>query len=241
VFRFPPQPHGHSLASFARQFRGDHRLLIPGYWLVCTSALLIGVAMAAFYAPVDDSMGAPHRILYIHLPAALNMFAGCAIVFASSVAFLWQRSLNWDDIAAAAAEVTVVLGGIVIGTGMLWAWLAWGTVWTWSPRLTLSLVIWLLYAGYLLLRRTIRDEQRRALACSLYALIAFLNVPLFYLSITVFSDVHPSDSRLNPEMRLTLAFWIVPVTMLCAGATCLRLTRPLTAAQGGRTAPANPR
>jgi heme exporter protein C len=100
---------------------------------------------------------------------------------------------------------------------MIWARSAWGHWWTWSPRLTFSFLLWLLYAVYLVLRPSIDSPERRALVCSVYAVVAFLDVPLVYLSVKLLPDIHPSSISLAPAMRHTLIFWFVPITLLCAG------------------------
>jgi heme exporter protein C len=189
-----------------------------GAFWVATAALTAGAfALTMVYTPVETTMGPAQKIFYLHLPAAMNTFFACFVVFVASVGYLWQRRLWWDDLAAAAGTVAALYCAVVLATGMIWARSAWGHWWTWSPRLTFSLVLFLLYAVYLLIRPAIEAPHRRAVVSAVYGLVAFLDVPLVYLSVRLMPDIHPSSIVLEPAMKLTLVAWMVPVTLLMAG------------------------
>jgi len=189
----------------------------PAYWAATWVLVLIGLALAAWYAPIEQTMGPVQKIFYFHLPVATLTFFACFMVFAASGAYLWQRSRVWDDLANASAEVSVLFCSVVLVTGMVWAREAWGYWWTWSPRLTFSLALWLLYVVYLVIRPSIESAQRRAVVCAVYGVIAFLDVPLVYFSTKMMVDIHPESIELTPEMHRTVMFWFVPVAMICAG------------------------
>lgn len=195
------------------------RYFVSLYWVASGASAIIALLVAGFYAPVDASMGLVQKIVYLHLPAVFNMFLGSAVVFGASIAYLWQRRPHWDAIAGAAAHVTAALASLVLVTGVIWARIAWGVWWTWSPRLTFSLLLWVVYTTLVLVRRVVRPEGRMALISAAFAVVAFANVPLFYLSITMLPDMHPADSRLLPAMRVTVLACLAPTTMLCAGLT----------------------
>jgi heme exporter protein C len=188
---------------------------------VTLAALAGAVAMAVWYAPVEATMGAVQKIFYVHLPSAINTFVACLVVFVASVGFLLKRESWWDDLGAAAGRVAVGLCTIVLVTGMAWAKTAWNTWWTWSPRLTFSLLLWLLYVVYLIIRTSIDSAQRRAVVAAVYGIVAFLDVPLVYLSARLLPDIHPASIGLAPEMKLTLLVWFVPVTLINAGLIAL--------------------
>ena len=196
----------------------------PGtiFWLVTLAFTILAVSMAWGYAPIEATMGPVQKIFYLHLPVAIFTFLSCMVVFIASVGYLWQRRLWWDDLANAAAKVAVLYCSIVLITGMIWGRSAWGQWWTWSPRLTFSLVLWLLYVVYLMIRPSIESSQRRAIVCAVYALAAFLDVPLVYLSVRLMPDIHPSSVTLAPQMKLTLLVWFVPVTLLTIGLIATR-------------------
>jgi heme exporter protein C len=178
-------------------------------------ALFIGdLCLLAFYTPTEHTMGPIQKIFYLHLPVAINTFLACLTVFAASLGYLWQRQGWWDDLAHAAARIAVQFCAVVLLTGMTWGRGAWGVWWTWSPRLTFSLVLFFLYAVYLILRSSIEGRERRAMICAVYGVIAFLDVPLVWLSARMMPDIHPGSIALEPAMRWTLLAWFIPVTLL---------------------------
>ena len=187
------------------------------YWVVTGVTLAAALAMAVWYAPVEATMGMVQKIFYVHLPSAINTFVACLVVFVASVGFLLKRESWWDDLAAGAAKVAVGLCTVVLLSGMVWAKAAWGTWWTWSPRLTFSLLLWLLYVVYLIVRTAVDSEQRRAVVAAVYGIVAFLDVPLVYLSARLLPDIHPASIGLAPEMKVTLLVWFVPVTLVNVG------------------------
>lgn len=198
-------------ASTAASWRG------PAFW--ATLAILFGavLAMSLWYAPIEKSMGPAQKIFYVHLPVALNTFVAAFVVFVASIGYLWQRQLWWDDLADAAGKITALFCAIVLLTGMTWARSAWDVWWTWSPRLTFSLVLLLLYVVYPMVRASIESPQRRAVVSAVYGVVAFLDVPLVYLSVKLMPDMHPSSITLEPAMKHTLLAWFVPVTLMMIG------------------------
>lgn len=212
------------------------KLLSIFFWLL-TAALFAGsMVMLLAFTPVEKTMGPVQKIFYLHLPVAINTFAAALVVFIASVGYLWQRRMWWDDLAAAAGKVTVLFCAIVLITGMIWGRSAWGVWWTWSPRLTFSLILFLLYVVYLMIRPSVESPQRRAAISAVYGIAAFIDVPLVYLSVKMMPDIHPSSIALEPAMKLTLAAWFVPVTLTMAGllAARFRLNRRLRALEGSR-------
>ncbi len=187
------------------------------FWIVTIVAFATTIAMLVFYTPVEQTMGPVQKIFYLHLPVAINAFVACFIVFIASVGYLWQRTMWWDDLAAAAGKVAAIYCSIVLLTGMIWGKSAWGFWWTWSPRLTFSLVLWLLYVIYVMIRPSIESPRRRALVSAVYGIAAFVDVPLVYLSTKLIEEVHPSSITLAPAMKWTLLAWFVPITLICFG------------------------
>jgi heme exporter protein C len=206
------------------------KTVVAAYWLVTLASFAFMVVLTFQWTPVELTMGPVQKIFYLHLPVAINTFLACLVTFIASVGYLWQRRQVWDDLALAAATIAVVLCSVVLLTGMTWARSAWGQWWTWSPRLTFSLALWLLYVVYLIIRPSIESQQRRALVSAVYGVVAFLDVPLVYLSARMIEEIHPSSIELASEMKLTLGLWFIPVTLLTAGliVTRFRLQRLLT-------------
>jgi heme exporter protein C len=206
-----------SAAAASRSVDGGSAWPARMFWTFTALAFVLALAMALWYAPVERTMGVPQKIFYAHLPVALNTFVAAFIVFVASIGYLWQRQLWWDDLADAAGKVTAILCAIVLLTGMTWARSAWNTWWTWSPRLTFSLILLLLYVVYPMVRSAIESPQRRAVVSAVYGVVAFLDVPLVYLSVKLMPDMHPTSIQLEPAMKHTLLVWFVPVTLMMAG------------------------
>lgn len=170
----------------------------------------IGLYMAFLYAPREKTMGDIQRIFYVHVPIAISSFVAYTVVFIASVTYLVKKSRKWDIVAHASAEVGTLFCTLMLITGAIWAKYAWGHWWVWSPRLTLSLVLWLIFVAYLMLRYYVEGENKRANLSAVVGIIGFVNVPFVYMSIRWWRDQHPEpvleggDSTLDPAMRLTL-------------------------------------
>lgn len=206
-----------------------------GYAYSGFTLLLLAVgSVMVINAPIDPVMGPIQKLLYLHLPVAANTFVAALVVCIASVGFVGGRRQFWDDLAHAAAAVTVTNGTVLLLTGACWAKVAWGVWWTWSPRLSFSLILWLLYAVYLVLRFRIRSPQRRAIVTAIYGIVAFLDVPLLYLSLKLLPDVHPTDSGLTPPMYPALWVWFAAITLLSSGTIVarFRLARAMPAESG---------
>jgi heme exporter protein C len=192
-------------------------------FVVFTLALL-GYAFyqAMVVAPTEATMGDVQRIFYYHLPHAWLAFLLFFANFLASIWYLIRRSRGADAMALASAEVGVVFCTVVLVTGPLWARPVWGIWWTWDARLTSTLVLWLIYVSYLVLRRFATGGQTPVLAAAL-AIFGFIDVPIVYLSIRYFRTQHPQPvigggegSGLDPRM------WMAVLWNL-AGFLCLAL------------------
>jgi len=196
--------------------------LVLGYWALVLILAAGATAMTFAWTPVEQTMGPVQKIFYIHLPVAICTFFAFMTCFVGSIGYLYTRKRLWDDLALAGAQVGVAYCTVVLLTGMFWGKAAWGVWWTWSPRLTFSLVLWLLYVVYLLIRPPIASPPRRALVASVYGLVAFLDVPLVYFSTKLMADIHPTSVSLEPSMQLTLLVWFVPVVLTAVGLVVAR-------------------
>lgn len=179
--------------------------------IVVTLALLsFGFYQGMYAAPTEQTMGDIQRIFYYHVPSAWTSFAFFFVNFIASIWYLITRKANADALALAAAEVGVVFCTIVLITGPLWAKPVWGIWWTWDARLTTTLVLWLIYVSYLILRRFSDSQQTPTLAAAL-AIFGFLDVPIVYMSIRWWRTQHPQPviggapgSGLDPSMKFAL-------------------------------------
>ncbi len=188
------------------------------FWVYWSSAVAtLVVALAAANAPIDPGAGAAQKIASVHVPLAINTCLACLVAFVANIGYIWQRGTAWDDLGAAAAQVAVLLCCVLLVTGMIWAHQAWNHWWTWSPLPTFSLILCLLYLAYVILHRIAGPSRRSEIACAVYGVIAFLDVPLVYLSVKLLPDRHPSELRMSAEMLNTLMVWGIPTTLICAG------------------------
>jgi heme exporter protein C len=193
-----------------------------GLYVLATLALLAwGFNQAIFIAPTDAMQGEVQRIFYYHVPHAMISFLFFAISLVGSILFLVRRRSNpqgaqsADALAVAAAEVGVLYCTIVLITGPIWARPVWGIWWTWDARLTTTLVLWLIYVSYLLLRRFVSGPQMQTLAAVL-SIFGALDVPIVYMSNRWWRTQHPSpifggdqNSGLDPAMKTAWVWNIV--------------------------------
>jgi heme exporter protein C len=182
--------------------------------------IAVGLYMALFYAPMERTMGDAQRIFYFHVPSAWIGFLAFFVVFVASILFLWKRERKWDALALSAAEIGVVFITLVLLTGPLWAKKAWGAFWVWDARLTTSLILWMIYIGYLMLRSAAENERRARFAAVL-AIIGFLDVPIIFVSVQIWRTQHPelliaSEGGLAPQMTQTLMVCLLSFTLLFA-------------------------
>jgi heme exporter protein C len=154
--------------------------------------MIAALYMALIEAPRENTMGDLQRIFYFHVPAAITGMTAFAINFVASLMVVIRKNRWWDNLALAAAEVGVMFFSIVLVTGPIWAKAAWYVWWTWSPRLTTSLILLLLYIAYLFIRKYIEDPERRAMVAAVFGILAFVDTPLVWFSIRWWRDNHPS-------------------------------------------------
>lgn len=183
--------------------------------LFSLALLSYGLYEALVAAPTEATMGNVQRIFYYHVPSAWTAFLLFFVNFLASVVYLIRRGPKSDALALAAAEVGVVFCTVVLVTGPLWARPVWGIWWTWDARLTTTLILWLIYVSYLVLRRYGSGGQTPLLAAAL-AVFGFIDVPIVYLSIRYFRTQHPQPviaggegSGIDPlMMKALLINWL---------------------------------
>lgn len=184
-------------------------------------AMMVSLYMVFLYAPREATMGDVQRIFYFHVPSAWVAFFAFFLVFVFSLVYLVRSNKRWDTLAAACAEIGVLFCTVVLITGPIWAKPVWGVWWTWDARLTLTLVLWLIYVAYLMLRHYMTDPERRATFAAVLGVIGFIDVPLVYFSIRWWRTQHPQpvmagggDSGLEAPMLATLLVCIATFTLL---------------------------
>ena len=180
--------------------------------------MTLAVSAVFFYAPEEKTMGIIQKIFYFHVSSAWVSFFAFLLTFIFSIMYLLKNKFIYDGIAFSSAEVGLVFCTIVLVTGPLWAKPVWGAYWTWDPRLTTTLVLWFIYSSYLLLRKFVDDDQKKATYSAILGIIGFIDVPLVYFSIKWFRTIHPNVFRsgggLEESMLYTLFFSLFAFTLL---------------------------
>ncbi len=166
-------------------------------------------------APYESTMGLVQKIFYFHVPSAMTMFMAAFVCGIASAVYLFGRKPQADRVALSAAELTVVFGIIVLISGPLWARKAWGVWWDWDARLTSTVVLWLIFQAYLLLRRYGGPGSDRLAAG--VAIFGMFNVPFVYWSVEFWRTLHPKTTvvpSLQPGMRGPFWFCVLAFLML---------------------------
>ena len=161
-------------------------------WLIVSSLMCAAGYAALFIAPDERTMHDAQRIFYFHVPSWVAMFLAFFVSVFGSISYLFTRKQRCDWLGVAGAEVGVVCCTLGLITGPLWGKPAWGIWWTWDARLTTTLVLWLLYISYLVLRSMVEETERRARICAVFGIFAFLDVPLVYVSNRFWRTQHPT-------------------------------------------------
>ena len=176
--------------------------------------LLAGLLAAAGYvvatAPLDATQGVIQKIIYVHVPCAISAYLGFLVTGIGGALYLWKNDERFDRVALSGAEVGVVFCSLTLASGPIWAKGTWGHWWAWDPRLSVTLLLWFIYAAYLLLRSFTEGSERTARFAAVYGLVGALAIPLNYYAIDLFggSAMHPENlerGSLGAGMRLPFA------------------------------------
>ena len=191
--------------------------------------MLLPLMLAAIYAtfvhaPTERIMGEVQRLFYFHMGSAVAAFVSFFLVFISGCLYLWKRDLVWDRLALSGVECGVLFTTIVLVTGPIWARPVWNT---WlplgDPRVMTTLVLWLIFLAYLLLRSSLADGDKKYRICAVYGIIGFLDVPIVFMSIRWWRTIHPVlissegislDGRMKTALFLALAACLALLAVL---------------------------
>jgi heme exporter protein C len=200
------------------------RLGAVARWLgpLAALAMLAMLYAAMLYAPTERTQGHAQRILYPHIGTALVMYLAYAVTFVGSLVYLWRRSERADLLARCSAEVGLLFTTIVLVTGAIWGKGIWGTWWSWDARLTSTLVLWFIYAGYLMLRAYGGDTARMARSAAVIAIVGVVDLPIIHLSVRWWRTLHPAPivvrerPALPPEMGYATVVALLAFLLLYA-------------------------
>ena len=192
------------------------RILAPLTGLV----MLVALYLVFLWVPTEQQMGIVQRIFYFHVASAWVAFMGFFTVAGASAVYLWKGSAAADRVAIASAEIGVLFCTFVLVTGPIWARPIWGVWWTWDPRLTMTVILWAIYVGYLILRAYGGEDEAVARYAAVLGIIGVLDIPVIRVSVRLLNAIHPSvinrpesqSSGLDPSMWKTL--WVSSAAML---------------------------
>lgn len=187
--------------------------------LALSTVLIVATIWAAFVrAPVEATMGIVQKIFYFHVPSAYAMYIGATACFLGSVAYLLKPTDARDAFAHAGADVAIVFGAIVLVTGPLWAAKSWGYFWTWDPRITTSMLSWLIYVAYNVLRSFSGDGPGERRFAAALGILGAATLPIIHYSVQKWGGQHPvvvgngGGGLKHPEMKLAFALGMIAFT-----------------------------
>jgi len=200
------------------------------YGLATLAALLLTRNIWKMLTGLPDEafQGAIFRIIFFHAPAAFTCFLCFLVSLIAGVMYLKSKELKWDSVAVSTIEVGLAFGAANLISGMIWARIIWGIWWTWDWRLTSMLICWLLYAGYLVLRRAVEEPTERARLSSVMSILSFSVVPFVFFSIKWFRTQHPQpvlygEGKMDTAYRVMLYSNWVPLLLLAFVLVAVRM------------------
>ena len=164
------------------------------FLLVSSGALFVGAAVLMIQSPPEEFMGHVQKIMYVHLPAVFLAYILFFVVFLSSWGYLWKRRESFDIHAFVSAEIATVYTFITLATGSIWGKPTWNTYWTWDAKLTITLILFLIFCGYLLVRRIVDSGEQQARLCAVLGILGFVSVPLNHMSVKWWRSIHQSST-----------------------------------------------
>lgn len=188
------------------------------------AVLIVGflalAALALFITPPEATQRDAFRLIYIHVPSAIvSLYIAFSITLVGSIMYLWKKSVFWDLMAEASAEIGVIFLGITLITGMLWGRPTWGTYWIWDPRLTSTAVSFVLYSGYLAVRRLDMDPTVRSKRAAILGIVSFANLIIVRYSVQWWDSLHQgqtfdvADTQMDGIMLFTFVFGVIVVNL----------------------------
>ena len=186
-------------------------------WL--SLALMVTALYLVFvYVPTEQTMGIVYKIFYLMVPMGWLSLLSFLIVFVGSILYLVKRESKWDILAHSSAEAGIIFTTLALLTGAIWAKPVWGVWWAWEPRLTSTLILWLLYLAYFMVRSFATEESRGATFAAVVGIIGFIDLPIIVLTTTLWRGMHPEpiifQGGLAPSMLVTLLVSITAFTAL---------------------------
>lgn len=197
--------------------------------VAAAGALLVALVIGLL-APTDVVQGTVQKIMYVHVPSAWLAYVAFVVTLIGSVGYLVTKNLRWDHRAGASAELGVVFTGLALATGSIWGKTTWGVWWTWDARLVLTAAMFFVYLGYLAVRRSLDDPQRRAGRVAVFGILAVVQLPLVHFSVVWWRGLHqpptvirPDGPQMDPPLLFALLLATVAFTAVYAALLVRRI------------------
>lgn len=179
--------------------------------IAALGVLIVGGYLALVWSPPDVYQRDAMRIMYVHVPSVMLAYLAFFLVLVGSVMYLWKRDLRWDRLAGSSAELGVLFTALTLAAGSIWARPIWGVWWTWDPRVTTTAILFVIYAGYIMLRTLQTDPIVRAKQTAVVGIIGFIDIPIIHMSVQWWRSLHQGptfvglkDPTLDGRMELAL-------------------------------------
>lgn len=169
--------------------------LLTALVAVTAATILAATYMIFFYAPVEVTMGIAQKIFYVHVPSALSMYAGFISTSVASVLYLLRPRKSFDVAAVIGVEIGLVFGVFTLFSGMIWGYKAWGKAWVWDPQLTATLILFLMYGGYWLMRLFSGPSKRVKMIAAVLAILSAVTIPFVHFAVRIWGGIHPTVER----------------------------------------------
>jgi heme exporter protein C len=213
--------HDRAPAAGPRSGLARRLLAAPAPFVGAALFLAGGILLAFLYAPTDSStMGFSQKIFYYHAPIAETALLAFTIAFVAAIAYLRTHDARYDRLGFVCVRLGLLFSLLVMATGMIWGRAAWGAWWDWEPRLTTFLLVCVMYTAYFVLRQTVEEETRRATFAALFAIVAFVDVPItFFATRFLPAGMHPvvfhaGGASMDHSMLLSFLVSMAGMTLL---------------------------
>ncbi len=198
---------------------------INQFWLVSVIFLfLLDCFLICFYSPMVPDQHWAQKIFYFHVPSAWIAFLSYFIVMISGILYLVKNDRYWDNVSLAAAGIGTLFTAIVLTTGPIWAYPIWGKAWSWEPRLTTTLILFLIYIGYFMIRKFGGPPEKVGKIAAVLGILAFADVPIIYFAVDMWApefQSHPprtviaeSDSLIQSLFYFSLFTFIILYSLM---------------------------
>ncbi len=181
------------------------KLFVP--FVVVTAAMLAYAPVAIAQLPYESTMLLVQKIFYFHFATWMALTAGLIVCAVGSAMYLFGNSAKGDRYACAAAELVLVFGAFGLVSGSLWSRKAWGVWWQWDPRVTMTVMLMMIFLGYLLVRRYGGPGSEKLAAA--VGIFGAGTAPFIYKATDWWRNIHPATTVMRTLGDKFLGAWYV--------------------------------